>query len=92
MTTFLKSQQAKIESFESFFAGLEAWEEKDCTRLYANMVIAQTIKATTARVREVMGEEKDYESVINIPEINRAEGYNDCRSKVTQELNSLEEN
>ena len=54
MTTFLKSQQAKArETVNALLFGDSVITSQESLEI----VIAQTIKATTARVREVLGEE-----------------------------------
>lgn len=82
---FIKQQQAKAREASSVAIQLGVaylkTEELD-------QIIAQTIKDTTARVRKVMGEELPLEVGWDD---SWAHGNNALHRKVTQELNSLED-
>ena len=95
MTTFLKSQQAKArEDFYAMAKDIREYGEfpvqlEEHLLGYFLKGTAQTIKDTTARVREVMGEERSSDGLTRRHLINH--GKNLLREEVTQELNSLEE-
>jgi uncharacterized HAD superfamily protein len=49
--------QGDVESFDSFFAGLEPQEERDAVHLYKDYFIAHTVQEVLKEVGEVIKEE-----------------------------------
>ena len=92
MTNFLKSQQAKAsEKLNQYHKDFNHYEGDEQYNGTVEEIIAQTIKDTTARVREVLGEEIEVNKDGSRHEVWETFGHNTLKRKVTQELDNLEE-